>query len=373
MMDRAEVMVLGSLCLDDCIHAPPDDARLCIIRVTSGTSGSGLIVIATSYDTQAPERLSGDSGVERMVTCLGSLNARLANVLIGRHGPDTKKIQILPLDPQDIRAGLDDFFHDFRPQGFHGFCSFVLNAVAFIPNTVASEVVVVKLTGELLTKTRESFLHERLPNARQTEIYIATEAGGSIANRCMYLPRNHFHPMPSVAIEIESPDDEGFGYVLISKELFRSRSITRYRIGDVGRVTSVLCPCGYTEVLELWGRQGSDYMKLCGAILRREEFDRVAALFGTYIDDYQVEVTEVLHAGEIKGNITLRIYWHGQSATPALCEELAQHIAQEVFITPTQTLADLIRQGLFLPLTVLYSADPLKRGHKDIKFLLNHI
>lgn len=370
MMERTDVALLGAQCLADLVASPPDDARSCIVRITSGTSDRGPIVVATEYDLGAPYRLSGDEQVERMVVCIGSLSARLANVLIARSGPDNQLRHILPLDPQDLNPELETLFSDYSPQGFHGFCSFVLNATQFISASTAIHVVVVKLTGELLSKDREELLRKRLPNARQTEIYIAAEAGGSIANRCVHLPRSHFHPMPGVTIAVDVPDQNGFGELVISKNLFRSRAITQYRIGDVGRIIPRSCPCTQTEILELQGRKGTDYIKVAGALLRREEFDRALALFSEYIDDYQVGVGEILQEKFLKGKMVLRVYWRGRAVTPAFCEEISEKISQNIFITPTQTYADAVARGFFLPLKVVYVSKPFTQGHKDIKFVL---
>lgn len=368
MMERVDVGALGAQCLADLIALPPDQARSCILRITSGTSGGGPILAATQYDAQAPHRLSGDEQVERMLVCIGSLSARLANVLIARSGPDTQILQVLPLDSQDLEPGLQTLLEDYRPQGMHGFCSFVLHATLFLGAPAASHVVVVKLTGELLSQKREELLRERLPNARQTEIYIAAEVGGSIANRCAYLPRNHFHPMAGVMIELENLDQDGFGDLVISKKLFRARSVSRYRIGDVGRIIQKVCLCGETETLELQGRRGADYIKVAGALLRHEEFDRVVHLFSSYMNDYRVEVGEIVESEILKGRILVRLYWRGHTVTAGLCEEIATNISKTLFMTPTQTYADLVAQGLFVPLTVVYTPVPFAQGYKDNKF-----
>src|SRR3989338_6730072 len=366
MMERSDVAALGERSLAELIVAPPEEARLYIIRVTSGTTGAP-IVIATGYDSAAPLRLAGDERVERMVACIGSMSARLANVLLARSGPHERVLQTLALDPQDLVGDLEGLLADYHPEGLHGFCSFVVSTLAYMSKEAAADIRVVKLTGELLSESTESLIRGCLPAARHNQIYIAAEAGGSLAERCAYLPRNCFHPTPEGSLEIHNPDADGIGDILVSKPLFRSMRIDRYLIGDVGKIRQGTCPCGKEATLELLGRKVSDYVKVAGAIIRREEFDRVASLVLRHMDDYRVEVSETLEKGVLKGKVVLKLYWGGRSVTLALCEEIAKEFSHAVFITPTQTLADLVEQGLFLPLKVEYSLEQFLEKHKKIK------
>src|SRR3989344_5099459 len=251
MMERSDVAALGERSLAELIVAPPEEARLYIIRVTSGTTGAP-IVIATGYDSAAPLRLAGDERVERMVACIGSMSARLANVLLARSGPHERVLQTLALDPQDLVGDLEGLLADYHPEGLHGFCSFVVRTLAYMSKEAAADIRVVKLTGELLSESTESLI------------------GGSLAERCAYLPRNCFHPTPEVSLEIHNPDADGIGDILVSKPLFRSMRIDRYRIGDVGKIRQGTCPCGKEATLELLGRKGSDYVKVAGGGIRRQ-------------------------------------------------------------------------------------------------------
>lgn len=370
MTERKDIAALGERTLEDLIVAPPEEVKTCLIRMTSGTSGVP-IVIATGYSPEAPGEIAGDESVRRMIVCIGSRSARLSNVLIGRCGPKDTAMRVMPVDPQDLGPSLAGLLDDFKADGLHGFPAFIARLSEFMPAEAAREVRIIKVTGEVLSAERERYFAERFPNARQTEIYIASEVGGRIGNRsCRYLARNHFHPVEGVVVGIENGDEDGVGDITITKSVFRKARIERYRVGDIGRMVGGTCPCGEPVTFELMGRRGIDYIKLLGALIRREEFDRVVATFPDLIDDYRVDVREIAEDGKTRGEIVLRAFRRRGPVTEALAREMAETFSRRVFVTPTRTLAELVESGTFSPLRIVFSATPFPPGHKDVKLTL---
>ena len=370
MMEREDMVALGEKTLDAVIAHPPKDARSVLIRVTSGTSGNPPLVLATGYAPEAPADMAGSEGLGRVVSCMGSLFARLANALIVSRVPARNVMQVLPLDPQDLTPELPKIFREYQPEIIYGFCSYIARVARYMTPDAAKNVRSLMFSGEGVNDVFDRLFSEQFPNAARTEFYMANDAGGYIGKRmCRYLPRNHFHPPPGVVVAIDAPED-GIGDILVSKSIFRSLRVDRYRIGDIGRLIEQPCPCGEKVTLELFGRKGIDYIKLAGAILRREEFDRVVALFPDVVDDYRVEARQVVEGGRPKGQVILRIYHRKGSLGRDALREFCEKFARELFLTPTKTLADLSEEGIFKPLQVELSEHPFAEGHKDVKLVL---
>lgn len=372
MIERSDIVALGEDIFGDIIAHPPRDADRYIVRVTSGTSGSAPLVIPTGYPPEAPADMAGKDGLERVVSCSGSLCARLANALIVSRIPEGNVMQVLPIDVRDLSPDLEALLSDFRPEVLYGSCSSIMRVSEYTTPRVCGGIRRVMFVGELFSSFSEQFFNKRFPNAGYAELYIASEAGGYVGTRlCRHLPRNHFHTARGVTVDILEPDEAGVGEILVSKTIFRNVRLEKYRIGDIGRMVAAVCPCGATGTFELLGRGGTDYLKLAGAILRREEFDRVAALFAPLIHDYRVEARQVLESGKTKGEITLYIFYRGGTFTDALVREVGEKFARNLFLTPTKTLATLVFEGAFKPLTTKFSDGPFVRGHKDVKLMLH--
>ena len=367
-MERTELIEVGKRLLARLRSADlkPEEARQHLIRTTSGTTGEGPLVIAIKVTWGF---FSLFEGLMRPVVCIGALNGRLTYVLAVYHTNGDAPMRVVALDAGDLSLESALLLGDFKPDTFRGGPSFVAGALQLLPSAVRSEVRNIRLTGETLTEERAQAFTQQAPNATVRMMYATSELGTlskseSPSSACPYLKRNQYHPADGVEIEIEDMDVSGVGEVYVSKTLGEER-IMHYRIGDVARFLPP-CRCGEQVTFELVGRTGRDYVKLVGAILRREEFDRVARLF-PYIDDYRVEAREVSAGGAPRGHITLRFYHRGGPVTDALLEETKEKFSRELFLTPTQTLAALVKQNIFLPPTIEFSVKPLPQGHKDIK------
>ena len=370
MMEREDVVALSRVILRDALSHPPEDPSSFLVRVTSGTSGTQPLVIITEYSSEAPASAVA-GGMKRIISCSGSMGVRLANALIVRKTAEGAVVQVLPLDPRDLLSGLDDLLKDFRPQVIYGLCSYVMKMSTFVRPSVAHCIRRLTFVGEILLPEVERHLADRFPDAEQDEQYMASETGGYIANRlCGHLPRNHYHPALGVTIRILDADEEGVGDILISKRIFRTVRLEDYRVGDIGRFVPGVCPCGEPVTFELLGRKGIDYVKLVGALLRRQEFDRVLAAFPGLIRDYRVEARQSTKRGVMQGLVTLRIHYPGGTFSADLVREIREKIERNLFVTPSKTFADLVSQGVFKPLIVEFSDGPFTQGHKDVKLKL---
>ena len=162
--------------------------------------------------------------------------------------------------------------------------------------------------------------------------------------------------------------EQGIGDILVSVALDDTTRIENYRTGDLGRMLLGPCACGKKEVFEIVGRKGQDYVKLSGATLRREEWDRVSAALHLF-DDYRVEASRVVVDGKVQGKVLMRIYRKDGVGTAALAQEIADKVADMVFVTPTRTYSQLVSAGLLFPLAVEFSAIPFVQSKKEVKIV----
>lgn len=371
MMERRDVDALSEEILDAIVTHPPSDACKFLVRMTSGTSGSSPLVLVTEYAPEAPNDMIGKCGLKNVVTCNGSFSARLANALVVSQAPDGEKMRVLSLVREDLAPSLEKVLSDYQPDSVFGFSSYIANALGYFAPAIAENVKRVTLVGESLSSVFEQMLRDQFPRAEQVEQYIAFETGGYIGNRfCRFLPRGHFHPARGVTISISDPDSDGIGDIRVTKNIYRDVRIEQYRVGDIGRFMPGVCACGEAVTFELIGRKGIDYIKLSGAILRREEFDRVAAMFAPLIHDYRVEARQISENGVAKGEITLRVFYRGGTFSPALLREVGEKFARNLFVSSTKTLSDFVSEGICAPLVMEFADGPFAQGYKDVKLML---
>lgn len=364
MMERAEYSVIAEKTFENFRSNPPakgDAWRYCV-RVTSGTTGGQLIGAVLQYQAESVKRFSK---LHAPVLCLGASATRLAYNVQARHGMSADS-RSLVLDGTDLHSGLTVTLAQYAPDSILGFVSFVVRVAEYIDKETALGVKALILSGECITEAMENFLRDTFPNARITSRYIALEVGRISEVSCGFQPRNHYHPYKGVVVEIDAPDEEGVGEILVTPEA--RPDVVQYRTGDLGRMKGGICQCGATETIELMGRSGRDYVKLAGALVRRDECDRVAKEIALF-DDYRMEVSQVVMEGKLVGKLVLRVFRKDGHYSPMSQVQIAREFSQKLYLTPSRTLAALVDSGDFLPLSVEFSYTPFPLKHKEIKIV----
>jgi hypothetical protein len=115
-----------------------------------------------------------------------------------------------------------------------------------------------------------------------------------------------------------------------------------------------------------------DYIKLAGALVRREALEHALAQYSDLFDDYRAELWEDIVNGSPKGTITLRLWRSRGPVTDELVREMSEKISRILFLTPNRTLAELVVEGDFRPLQVHFESAPFPHGHKDVKLFLRN-
>ncbi len=156
------------------------------------------------------------------------------------------------------------------------------------------------------------------------------------------------------------------GDLLVSFRPSERVKVRRYRVGDIARRANTSCPCGDPVTFEILGRKGRDYVKLAGALLRREEFDRVASMRPDLFDDYRAEVTKMPARDKVTGTITLRVFRRDGKWSESIRKEITELFTKHLFVTMHQTLGELIGGGALRAL-VVEPAGPFPEKYKDIK------
>lgn len=368
MLDRAGYSVIAEKTFDQFRSAPPskEDAWRYCVRVTSGTTGGQLIGAVLQYQAESVKRFSK---LNAPVLCLGASATRLAYNVQARHGMPEES-RSLVLDGADLNPDLKILLAQYAPDSIMGFVSFVVRVAEYIDKETALGVKALILSGECITEAMENLLRDTFPNASLRSRYIALEVGRISEVSCGFQPRNHYHPYKGVVVEIDTPDEDGVGEILVTPEA--RPDVVQYRTGDLGRMKKGACRCGATQIIELLGRSGRDYVKLAGALVRRDECDRVAKEIGLF-DDYRVEASQVVMGVKLQGALMLRVFRKDGHYSPMLQAQIEREFSKKLYLTPSRTLAELVHTGEFSPLSVEFSHTPFPLKHKEIKIVRTDI
>lgn len=371
-MERADIAALGDASLAYVRAHPPQDPAHTLVRMTSGTTGKEPIVLMSTIDPESIDDVDAAAGTLSTVSCLGSRGIRLANVLAER-GAGEVVTRKLPLDAADLAPSSARLIGQFAPNRLYGLSSFIAKFGSAIDEQTAGGIARIRFSGESVHDTISHYLAERFPHAEAYEYYFANDVGGFIGRRsCRALAPGQFHLGSQVTVEIDAPDAEGYGDILVSRTIYGPVKAEHYRVGDIGRLIEIPCACGEALTLELRGRRGVDYVKVGGLLLRREEFDRVLQPLNELFDSYRVDVWQAFDEAALRTHVTVRLYRRGSAGTPALEAELAERIARSLYVTQQHTYAEMVGAGSCAPLTVRFQSDPFEGG-KDVRIrLLEH-
>lgn len=347
----------------------PLDASDFIIVTSSGTSGRNVLMTVRKV-IGPPEALPFDEqfGFTSRTLCIhGSNGARLFSTMHNAHSSHTHIMHVLP---HTISPEICSLISQFKPEFCIGLPSVIASVGAGMDVETRRGVRIIRLAGDMLTERAERQLLDLFPNASLWSIYALSEIGMVSSHPCGNLPRNTYHPRHDVEVAIVEPDEAGIGEIVVTMRSSTGEQLAAYRTGDIGRFIEGACPCGAHTSFQVLGRAGFDYLKFAGALLRREELDRVMEALHSY-DEYLAEVTRIEAEAATRWKMVLSVWRSDGVGTSALAREIAERVARELYMTPTQTLSDLIEKGMFLPLEVVFSPHRLiVPGKKDIRLRL---
>lgn len=364
-LNRADIAKLNDKIFNNFISSVPNDASKYGIRITSGTSGGEPIMSVLEYGDKQFNKFGAN---KRIITCVGSRNAQLANVIHLRKQISDYAQRILLLEINNLADKLPRLLEDFSPEAIFGHPSFVSRLVKYFNTVAKKSLSTMRLAGERVTKLQESVFNSYLPKVRVSMHYAVNEVG-LIGEQCVNLLINQYHPISGVNIEIVEKDATGAGDILISKKLAHNIFLEKYDIGDTGRFLPDVCACGERIIFEHLGRNGYDYVKIAGALVKQDELDRIMPPLLRFMDDYRVEVSEVLDEDKLKGKVVLRAFSNSGFPTRELIEEMTKDLSNCFYLTPTRTLADLVKDEEFVPLSIEFTSSPFPQKNKNSKLV----
>lgn len=364
-LDRDDLAAMNNRIVQDFVPPTGEEAWNWRLYMTSGTTSHPILAVAKHrYGAGSTQWFFSSP---RSVVCIGTMGMQLFTTKTIRRDA-VESNSVLTVNAKDLVPELARIITDFKPDRLVGFPSFVLQVAEYVNGETARGIKDLHMVGEIIRSDVARALLQHFPYATIRSIYGTVEFGQISKPGCPHLALNWYHPRTGVTVEIIDPDKYGVGDIVISGKKNEEVPVDRYRVGDVGHLSKRRCPCGDEVSFEVLGRRGHDYIRLAGALLRQEEFDRVAVILKSF-DDYRAEAFAVFESGKMRGKIVLHIYSHAGVGTEALGREVADRFSRELFVTSTRTLAELVASGDFFPLEIVWESKPFTARHKDTKLV----
>ena len=360
MLNRDDIARIHDAELARFVESPPENPHIFSVRVTSGTTGSPPIVALADHQISLATFAPMFWERSRTMICVGTRGLRFYYTVLASERPEGA--HILTLDRDDLTDQLGQLVAEFAPEKIIGFPTFLIEVGVRMKEADAARVRSVVCAGERITPQYESRLRGLFPNARLSWFYGAIEVRAPSKESCAYIKPNQYHPNTSVTISIANQDENGFGDVLVSTHI-GDTPVDGYQIGDVARFISTPCPCGEEVTIELAARRGFDYLKLGGALLVQDEFDRVMCQYAHAIHDYRVEGSMVPHGATFIGKLRI-LAFAPTTPTPDLQKSLIERISAQLFLTADRTLMDLVSAENMLPLSIEWTNSPFPDTYK---------
>lgn len=230
----------------------------------------------------------------------------------------------------------------------------------------------ISMGGEYVTQQRFKFFKQYFKNAFFDFRFGGAENQVLKGWRCEYLVTKKpkfFHPTTQYyyfeVINAETGQLVNYGeegeLVETSKDI-SAFPLIRYRTGDIVRLSSMKCPCGQSELLEVLGRARGDSFHIYGGTLHVEEIEKaLSKVRGIEVLNYQLHIYEMIDENKLKPSLVLELSL--KKTTGFKEEKIAEIVQRNLRISSKLTLSDFVKQSLFLPLQVKFkekSTFPLK-------------
>jgi phenylacetate-coenzyme A ligase PaaK-like adenylate-forming protein len=311
------------------------------VRVTSGTSGKGILLFPRTGHVQRPwlreraQRIMSHyypySGMDKSVR---------------QHG-----VQHLGFDLKHPEASAA-LAQQYRPDCLTGPATALIAFAPYLGKYYdVRHIHYLHFFGSRTSPSQFEELHTRYPQARISWDYASTEGNGISALPCDTLEqeeRNGIHPQPTHYMEIIDIDsllpitDPYIPGELVLTTLFEHNPlpIMRYRTGDMAQWVPHHCSCPPTvPTIELLGRTLFDRVFLKRGLLLGGELERTLHVFAPHIyDDFE------LHVHSTREGDSLVLYVREKDALNL--HDIETHLAKTFQVSETHTLQDLLEEGL---------------------------
>ena len=233
----------------------------------------------------------------------------------------------------------------------------------------------ITLGGEYCSQQKAALLQKSFPNACFRFIYGSAETGQT-AYRCQYmehLPVRFFHPLPIFFFETADQKEEGEAILtyLIKNTAF---PLIRYLTGDFIKLTTKHCRCGNNQLLEVFGKLEYEVSKVAGTMIYAQVVYKTLAPFEKNLasSDFRLHLFEIRSSDKLQIKLILQLIPKDQvSDKDKLKSEIAKHVSQNLYLSPSKTLSALVEKEVFLPLEVKFVRSFPNEGKK--KHIISHI
>ena len=223
---------------------------------------------------------------------------------------------------------------------------------------IIKNVKKIKMNGDFLNKDHASLITDFFSGVKDLDMgidYAMTEFG-KVGTWCKYLAKryhgNAYHPGRFFLAEIVDADPDGYGEIIVTKIIPRQLSLLRYCTGDIGKGIFETCECGAGVTLFLIGRKNFDYIKCAGALVVRKEIERAISIAAEDIEEWRGEVREHVRGREIVGELVLKLKFESGHGGYNEMVSIGDRISENLFLTPAETLKDLVDKKKFFPLKI---------------------
>lgn len=331
------------------LFIPIEDIDL--IRVTSGTTGSGFLCFPRSETWTVPEL----NALGRPRLTLAFFNPfRLASEA---YRGDRSTMRCIGGDPARLaataalaaKAGVDCI---------SGAPGFVLAFVPFLsPVYDLSNIEQLELSSDRCTPMQYEALKRFFPNARIIFIYTSAEmrtAAVSILgadpghpSAVFSLPYFYFELVDRQGRAIREVEERG-EIVVTTLHEGEAFPLIRYRTGDEGVFHSRR---GLRSVFTVLGRMSGDYIRVTGGEIRLEEIERAVERIGVAgLIDFTAEIREEDHVGSPVPHLSITLFV--EKALTADLLQLAATLASRIKVNSERTYVDGVERGLYAPLSL---------------------
>jgi len=335
-----------------------------IIRVTSGTSGKGLLIMPrTKSDTRESElfrKIFSHYKFRTMATFSGA-QFQHARIYITDYNIDSVALSV-----SDIAASAN-IVTTLKPDLLLGF-GYALEALgkAVKDDHYAKTVSCIYFFGERTSDLRLRAIRSYFPNADLMFDYASIEAQVSPAMSCLELIKQrstYVHPIPEYTyMEIIDPETgkvitepgvEGELVMTITKQV--AFPLIRYRTGDQARIIAESCPCGtVSPIIDIRGRVEGTKARFRGGEIQLAELERALAKVVKHapVTVVNINFNEEATADGILPRLSLKL----QNAAAFDFTQLANELAGELKVSPVATYADGVSNNLLQPIIITEAA-----------------
>lgn len=337
------------------------------IKITSGTTGKPVLIVLKNVHLKRKKPIyTGHHTSYVRLTPKYAPYVNQANNLLRN---TSKMRQILFLDKKDITdRHLESLLHEFAPTEIHSTPSYLVHLLQV---SVLKTIEYIWLGGELVCADAIRFIKKKIPRATihinygLGEADVFTESCTLLSRMYKDMPHSVFHLLVKYhKIEVLDPDKDGFGELILSTPEF-----SNYKTGDIGKLVAEQCVCGSKNTLIVLGRIDFDIVHCAGATILLSQLERVFEPLGMFVEDYYVEVQELITDTETVGKISLWIVPTARLLRKQHKERfISDVVTANLQMTQTKTLSQLILEGKFQPMKIVINPSlPQQTSSKKIK------